>query len=293
MGEDNNYHDRDTVFGSWHVGKRIGGGAAGDVYEITRDEYGARYTAAVKVITIPQGPDDIQRVLSSGVEKEDLEGYYEKVMLGIVSELRFLSALKGSTHIVSYEDHQIIKHPDAVGWDILIKTELLTSLAEHGIENDLKESDVLKLGIDICKALEYCHKQDIIHRDIKPENIFITSSGDYKLGDFGVARVLEETQMTLTRRGTYSYIAPEVFHGHHYGYLADIYSLGLVMYKYLNHGRNPFMPAYPEKLDFDDAEAAFVERMSGTGLPAPDEGSAKIHKCILKACKDMVCVFLV
>ena len=52
-------------------------------------------------------------------------------------------------------------------------------------EKQLTENEVIQLGLDLSKALEYCRKLNIIHRDIKPENIFVSRFGDFKLGDFG------------------------------------------------------------------------------------------------------------
>ena len=179
----------------------------------------------------------------------------------------------------------IIPHEDDPGMDILIKTELLTPLIDYSIEHPLSESDVLDLGIDITRALDFCSRYGIIHRDIKPENIFMSPGGDYKLGDFGVAKVLEESRRSLSRKGTYTYMSPEVFYGNKYDASVDLYSLGLVMYKYLNYGRNPFMPAYPAKVSLDDMENSFTERMTGKPLPEPAEGSPELKRIILRACE--------
>ena len=148
----------------------------------------------------------------------------------------------------------------------------------------LDKDDVIKLGTDICKALEFCRKYDIIHRDIKPENIFIAPSGDYKLGDFGIAKTVEKTRLGMSRRGTVVYMAPEVFKGEAYGSTVDIYSLGLVMYKFLNDGRTPFMPSYPLPIKYDDREEAYMKRMNRQPMPEPKNGSAKLKKIVMKAC---------
>ena len=102
----------------------------------------------------------------------------------------------------------IMEHEEDIGWDILIRMELLTPLIERTSENPMVQDEIIKLGIDMCKALEFCRKIEIIHRDIKPENIFITSGGDYKLGDFGIAKTVEKTRIGLSRKGTYAYMAP-------------------------------------------------------------------------------------
>ena len=278
------YSKYEPLFGAWYIRDKIGQGAIGQVYEIERTEPGMIYRAALKAITIPEGPDEIKRVISSGVAKEDLPDYYRNLIKNISNEFRYLSRLKGNSYIVNYEDHRIIEDEEEMRWDVLIKTELLTPLVEYVEEHPLSENDVLKLGMDICRALKFCGKYSILHRDIKPENIFLAPSGNFKLGDFGIARVVEETYVNLSRKGTYTYMAPEVFHGRRYDQRSDLYSLGLVMYKYMNNGRIPFMPPYPEKVSYDDPEKAFSERVSGRIIPDPAAGSVKLRRIILKAC---------
>ena len=81
------------------------------------------------------------------------------------------------------------------------------------------------------------------------------------LGDFGIARIAEKTQMNMSRKGTYSFMAPEVYLGQSYDASIDVYSLGVVMYMYMNDGRVPFMPYYPEPVSAGDQEKAFISRV--------------------------------
>ena len=69
---------------------------------------------------------------------------------------------------------------------------------------------MIKLGCDLAMALIYCRKLNIIHRDVKPENIFVSRFGDFKLGDFGIAREQAHTMSNMSKKGTYSYMAPKV-----------------------------------------------------------------------------------
>ena len=68
------------------------------------------------------------------------------------------------------------------------------------------------MGIDICTALELCYNKSVIHKDIKTANIFISEDGNYKLGDFGVAKTAAKTQRG-TYAGTEQFMAPEVSAG--------------------------------------------------------------------------------
>lgn len=152
--------------------------------------------------------------------------------------------------------------------------------AEHPMSRD----QVIKLGTDMCRALEYCQKQNIIHRDIKPENIFVSKSGDFKLGDFGIARTAEKTMSGLSRKGTYSYMAPEVYRGEEYGASVDIYSLGIVLYRLLNKNRTPFLPDYPQPITHGDRENAIARRIAGERMSLPIDARDKLGEIILKAC---------
>ncbi len=282
--KENYYKQYEPLFGSWYIKEKIGEGAFGHVYVIEREELGVVFKSALKAITIPKDRDEIRSIMSNGMTEDDLAEYYRDIVENVVSEFIFMSKLKGNSHIVSYEDHTIIEHEDDIGWDILMRFELLTPLLDHTYKNGMTEDDVIRLGTDICKALEFCRKYDIIHRDIKPENIFIAPSGDYKLGDFGIAKTVEKTRPDMSRRGTFAYMAPEVFKGEAYDPTVDIYSLGLVMYKFLNDGRPPFMPTYPLPIKYDDREEACMKRMNHQQIPEPKHGSAKLRKIVMKAC---------
>lgn len=280
------YKKYEPLFGEWKISKLIGKGSFGEVYEIERDNFGIKYKAALKAISIPVDESELNELMSSGMSVAETKQYIKQSAKDIVNEFVLMSKLKGNTNIVSYEDHQVIEHEDQLGWDILMKMELLQPINEYIKINGFTEKDLIKLGIDLCTAIELCEKHHIVHRDIKPENIFVSPNGDFKLGDFGIARSIEKTTLGLSKKGTYSYMAPEVYKGEHYTEKVDIYSLGIVMYKLMNYNRVPFMPKYPNPVAFSDREQALIRRMNGEKLPAPsciEEG--KIVEIALKACE--------
>ena len=243
-----------TVFQGWEIEKYIGGGAFGKVYRIVREDFGHTYEAAMKVIEIPQNPTEVIALRNDGMTEENVTEYFYGMVEEIVEEFVLMSKLKGNSNIVSYEDHAVIKKKDSFGWVIYIRMELLTPLFSYIKENNLTIKDVIQLGIDMCHALEVCQKFNIIHRDIKPENIFVSKTGDFKLGDFGIARELEKTSSELSKKGTKSYMAPEVFKGFSYNSNVDVYSLGIVLYRFLNNNRLPFMPPVPKPIRYSDKE---------------------------------------
>ena len=273
-----------TVFETWIIKHKLGEGSYGRVFEIERSEFGQTYQAALKVITVPQSNSEIASVISEGMSVSQAETYFHGIVEDLVHEFAIMFKLKGTTNIVSCEDLRVLEHPDGIGWDILIRMELLHPLLPYVYQHPMARRDIIKLGIDICKALELCQRYNIIHRDIKPENIFISDNGDYKLGDFGIARTIERTTSGLSKKGTYSYMAPEVYAGREYGFSVDTYSLGLVLYRMLNKNRGPFLPQPPEAITFSSREQALVRRISGEALPRPFYGEGRLGEIVLKAC---------
>ena len=265
----------------WRVVRQLGKGSYGSVFEIQREEFGELYTAALKVISIPQSDEDIIANRADGMTDKSMASYYHSVVKELTHELALLSKLKGNTNIVGYEDHKIVQHPDGIGWDIYIRMELLTSLTAVSAVYDFSRNQVVQIGIDICNALELCEKNNILHRDIKPDNIFISGHGDYKLGDFGIARTASQTAANMSTKGTPNYMAPEVYKGLNYDATVDIYSLGIVLYQMMNGKRLPFIPV---DVTLADREAALGKRMSGEPFPEPEMADEAFAEVILKAC---------
>ena len=278
------YH---TYLPGWEILEPpIGSGGFSTVYEIVRtDEFGMEEHAALKVISVPENKSDITAFRDDGLDEKSITAYFKTQVDDISKEFFLLSGMKGNSHIVSYEDHQIVQHDNDPGWDILIRMELLASLTDYYRANFAKtvidEMTVIKIGVDLCKALELCEKKNIIHRDIKPQNIFVNQNGDFKLGDFGIARVSDHTTKA-TKAGTYTYMAPEVYLGRSYNARVDQYSLGLVLYWLLNERRMPFAPQGVPTAD--DNSKALQRRMNGERIPEPLHGSPELKKIVLRAC---------
>eukprot|EP00667_Euglena_gracilis_P012671 EG_transcript_13024 len=104
----------------------------------------------------------------------------------------------------------------------------------------LDEETVLDWFLQLCLAVHYCHRQNLIHRDLKLQNIFITSTGVVKLGDFGVSReVAPSPDLAMTIIGTPFYLSPEVLKSRPYDVKSDVWALGVVLYELLSL-RRPF-----------------------------------------------------
>ena len=282
------FNEIETLYPGWEVTSLLGEGAFGAVYEIRRDVFGREQVAALKVIHIPQNQSEVQQLRTEGMDEESVKTYFYGFVEALSDEIGLLSKLTGHSNIVSYQDHQILPDSGKLGWTILIRMELLKPLKKQLLEEPMQEGDILQLGLDIARALEICERNQIIHRDIKPDNIFLSSNGDYKLGDFGVARELEKTTAGLSaRKGTLAYMAPEVFNGKPYNATADIYSLGVVLYTLLNSNRTPFLPPAPRPITWQDRETAQIKLVSNEPLPVLPDVPAELMAVILKmAAKD-------
>ena len=279
-----NYHIGSIVFDNWIIKRKIGEGSFGCVFEIQREDFGQIYHAALKVITVPQNEAELCGAIEEGMSQSQVEEYFYSVVEDIVHEFALMARLKGTANVVSYEDHTVIRHREGVGWDILIRMELLNPLLPYAYQHPFRRRDIIRLGIDMCKALELCQKYNVIHRDIKPENIFVSDNGDFKLGDFGIARTAEKTMSGMSKKGTYNYMAPEVYRGAEYGFGVDIYSLGIVLYRLLNKNRIPFLPPVPEPITYSKRELALAKRMGGEKIPEPFYAEGRLSEIVLKAC---------
>ena len=273
-----------SVWPEWKIVEKIGEGSFGKVYKAKRTEQGKTFYSAIKVITIPSNAGELSSIRSENPDEQSVKEYFHSLVEECIQEVNTMEYFRGNSHVVSVEDYKVVEYLDDIGWDIYIRMEYLTSFLDYCAGRALSEDDVIHLGIDLCKALEYCQCQNIIHRDIKPENIFVSRFGEFKLGDFGIARELDRTMSGLSKKGTFSYMAPEMYRGEAYDARVDIYSLGIVLYKLRNHNRLPFISLKKQLITYRDKEEALNRRMAGEKLPVPAEAGEAFAEVILKAC---------
>ncbi|KAM4882189.1 serine/threonine-protein kinase Nek4 isoform 2-T2 [Thomomys bottae] len=96
----------------------------------------------------------------------------------------------------------------------------------------LPESQVVEWFVQIAMALQYLHEKHILHRDLKTQNVFLTRTNIIKVGDLGIARVLENhSDMASTLIGTPYYMSPELFSNKPYNYKSDVWALGCCVYE--------------------------------------------------------------
>ena len=271
------------IFPGWKIVQKLGEGSFGGVYEISRLlPDGREERGALKKLTVPRDREEIEVLRAQAFSTESIKAYFKNQMEELVQEYMFMQGLESCPTVVSCQDIRYIQPEDGIGWDIYIRMELLKPLKKY-VSKEYSEYQVLRLGMDICRALMACESMSIIHRDIKPENILVSPNGKYKLADFGIAKVSEKTE-TGTLAGTNGYMAPEVANRQRYGKEVDIYSLGLVLYWMANNNVLPFLPQPPRIPTAEQRQKAIVRRLDGEPLPPPCNGSSELKQVILRAC---------
>ena len=277
----------EQIWPEWHVEELIGQSPYSKVYKASRFEAGAFSYAAIKVIHIPVSGTNVGELSAMGMGERSIAAYYEQVTREVMGEIATMESLRGCENLVAVLDSVCARQPDGIGWTVCIRMELLETLTEHIRSiGRLPIAEVVTMGIQLCRALEACHAKGVFHHDVRPENVFwCQRNGTYKLGDIGIAEQLaSRMQSVRTMAGPQDYMAPEVARGDTYSSNADVYALGLMLYRYLNDMCPPFLSNTSAPLQPNDVQWAQTRRLRGEALPAPANADARLAAVILKAC---------
>ena len=132
----------------------------------------------------------------------------------------------------------------------------------------LAEEAVLDWFVQIVLALSYMHTHSIMHRDLKAANVFLTKGGVVKVGDLGIAKVLEKDDLAHTAVGTPYYLAPELINGEAYGLKADVWALGVLLYE---------MMALHRPFEADSLPCLAMKILRANHAPPPPSYSAELR----------------
>ena len=146
---------------------------------------------------------------------------------------------------------------------------------------------VVEVTRQTCSALQCAHNHGVIHRDLKPGNLFLTTQGDVKLGDFGIARDLHGSDITASGMtvGTHAYMAPEQITGDQsVSGKADLYSLGCCMFEMLV-GKTPFQGENFAQL-FEQHLRSEAPRVRDFVPSCPPELDEIVHRLLAKNPED-------
>jgi len=228
---------RKTHIGPWQLGKTLGKGATGRV-RLAKHAFTGQ-TAAIKIVS----KKSAAMVQSASMAQMDNDttlhgniGGTRTVPFGIEREIVIM---------------KLIEHPNIISlydvWENRGELYLVLEYVEGGELFDyvmrngaLPESEAVRLLRQLIGGLSYCHRFNICHRDLKPENLLLDQDHNIKIADFGMAALQPNGKYLTTSCGSPHYAAPEIIKGKQYrGDVADIWSLGIILYAMLN-GFLPF-----------------------------------------------------
>ena len=222
----------DLLADRYRLGRLLGRGGMSDVYEAVDERNGM--SVAIKIVR--SGDPALARRMAQearALERMNHPGLVRLFDTGLEADQAFLvmELVTGPTLAHALRDGPLGAAPSAV------------------------------LGAQLADALAYVHAHGIVHRDVKPSNILLNVEGGGKLGDFGIARLLDSSALTITGTtlGTTAYMAPEQLEDHQVGPSADIWSLGIVLLECLT-GRRVYEGT---------ASEVVARRLSGP-VPFPD-----------------------
>jgi serine/threonine-protein kinase len=226
--------------GPYRIGKKLGRGGMGSVYEAWDNTSGIR--VAVKTLS---------------PHLAMAEGFRDRFEAEIDSLKKLQHA--GIVRLYGYGEQEGILF---YSMEVVDGTSLEEEIAA-GRRFDWHET--LDMGIQVCRALKHAHDHGVVHRDIKPANLLLTAGGQVKIADFGIARLFGGNQLTTAGGvlGTADYMSPEQADGRPITEKCDQYSLGGVLYALLT-GQPPFRASsMPEMLQLQRfAEPVPVRRIA-------------------------------
>lgn len=213
--------------GRYRLGQLIGRGGMAEVHVATDTRLGR--TVAVKIMR----PD-----LAN--DRTFLERFRREAhSVAQMNQANIVGIYDSGEEVVEGADGQVERLPYLVME--YVKGQTLRDIIKAN--GPLTQRDAAQVMEGVLRALEYSHRRGIIHRDIKPGNIMISESGEVKVMDFGIARVMDDSAATMTQSqgvvGTAQYLSPEQARGESVDMRSDLYSAGCVLYEMLT-GRPPF-----------------------------------------------------
>jgi len=234
-----------TKIGKYELQEFLGGGMA-RVYR-ARDTVIGR-TVAVKILT------------EEGCADEDAKSRF-------LQEARLAGNITHDNIISIYDFGE-----DAEGRPFMVmeflKGEDLKHAIKDGSVGDTRNK--IRIALDLARALEYIHTQNIIHRDIKPDNVHITDAGAVKLMDFGISKLQNSTRTTTgVVMGTPFYMAPEQVLGKNIGPQVDVYAFGVLLFELMT-GTRPVVGDTVERIFYQILQEPLnMEPMRQAGIPEP------------------------
>jgi serine/threonine-protein kinase len=260
---------RDRRIGPYRVVRELGRGGMGVVYLAERVDGEFRREVAIKLLRNSPDAEELHRRFIA-----------ERQILASLSHPNIAQLLDGGTTDGELP-YLVMEYVDGM--------PITAYCDRHGLDIPMR----LRLFVDVCRAVSSAHQNLVIHRDIKPGNILVTASGQVKLLDFGIAKLLNSAMggvaaphtRTAFRVMTPDYASPEQVRGEPLTTGSDVYALGVVLYELLA-GRRPYQIKTGAERELHEL---VCERepdrpsMSATRRPDPDDLEAPTVAAIASA----------
>lgn len=311
-------HDRDSANGSWVNDQRVFRHtlAHGDRIQIWQSQFVFAYSGAAIPSPVSPAPPAAATVVMAG---ESFAGYYLEGLIGRggMSEVFKARDQNGRTVAIKilqqtdpYLVEKFVQEGNKIGPLLRDHTNIIY-VYEFGQSPDhrlyivmeyvdapslrrltrqvLGEPEIVSIMGQVCNALAFAHKNNVVHRDIKPENILVTDDRQVKVLDFGIAKLTSASTVTRDKIvGTPEYISPEQARGEPVRPASDVYSLGIVLYELLT-GSVPFRRPQtddPYKAAMEVIRQHLKERPEPLQQRNPDvRVSKKVERVTIRALK--------
>jgi serine/threonine-protein kinase len=245
-----------TLVGPYRIVRELASGGMGTVYLAERDDPRLRQRVALKMV------------------RQGLHADY--LVRRFLEERQILASLE-HPGIARLMDGAVT--PAGVPWFAMEYVEGVP-LDEYCDRHRLGVDERLRLFAQVCEAVQYAHRNLVAHRDLKPCNILVTESGQPKLLDFGIARLVaggapaaDDRTGIGPRLLTPEYASPEQLRGEPVSTATDVYSLGVILYQLLT-GRRPYRPRGESRWELPGALLGPPERPSAVAAAREDVGEA-------------------
>ena len=272
-------HAPEGLLRGLRVGRHLGGRNGVNCFELIHDATGQRFV--LKHVSLPASEEKLEALILSGAysDKTEADSYYRRLADDMVEEIRQNQALRDCPNILCFLRYQLVPKTSGVGCDLYVVTDRLQTLADYRQEHALTHLQAINLGIDLSAALCAIRKAGFVFEDLRPENVYMTESGRFLLGDFGLASTKDMQYSSLPEQYVSEFTAPEL--GDPLSGLnetIDTYSLGMLLYRIYNGFHAPFED------ESTGAAAAEERRRSGEALPAPLYADYELAAILSKAC---------
>lgn len=224
----------------------------------------------LKIVSIPASQTQLDALLLTGAYSEPTAAleYFRELSEGVEKEAECLRNLARLEGFIPYEKWQVVPMEGRLGYEVYLLCPYRYSLERHMKRNTMTHLEAINLGIDICNALCAARRAGWIYADLKPSNIFISETGEYRIGDLGLMELEGLELASLPGKYRSAYSAPELQDEMvSPNTTMDTYALGLILYQIFNNG-----------------VLSSVKHPTEDPLPPPENADYELAEILLRAC---------